>query len=188
MYFLAIVTDENIKAGLILPGYILCKSQGTSPNRSGWRVSNMTIKDTVSYPKLLVDSVNGREEMIEFLSAYRTRDHVHNDPKYTHEETKKYYPKGALFWFECDKYGDIEGPALFVKRVPEKNKSLDHGFKMLKEAWQHTKDIKELLLGEEEAIDLKESHVIIKLPQKTSSYHYNYKHDKKYKPKRKRKD
>jgi hypothetical protein len=37
-----------------------------------------------------------------------------------YKSTKKYYPEGVLCWFPCDRYGERCGPALIVKRVPEK--------------------------------------------------------------------
>ena len=121
MYFLGIVTDANMLEGIITPGYVLCKANGKSENRSGWRVTNLTLgPPKMMLPKLLVNSPTGHDEMIDFLSHFRTREHMHGDNNYTHEATKKYYPHGALFWFECNKYGDQTGHALFVKRVPGK--------------------------------------------------------------------
>lgn len=45
--------------------------------------------------KVLVTELYGHDDMIDYLCAYRTRDHMHNDDHYSHAATKKYYPKGA---------------------------------------------------------------------------------------------
>ena len=55
------------------------------------------------------------------MSKYRTRDHMHGDEAYDHEDTKKYYPKGVLMWFPCDIHGDrLSIPPIFIKFVPDK--------------------------------------------------------------------
>lgn len=45
---------------------------------------------------------------------------MHGDKRYSHEETKKYYPKGALCWFECNQYGEPLGTAIFIETVPRR--------------------------------------------------------------------
>jgi hypothetical protein len=79
--------------------------------------------------KVLVTSLIGNEDMIDFLCSYRTRDHMHNSKHFSHEKTKKYYPHGGLFWFVCDKNGNPAGPALFIMKVPVTTRSTDTGFK-----------------------------------------------------------
>lgn len=131
MYFLAIVADEDVKNGNFVPSYVLCKSCGTSQNRSPWRVYREDLARNV--PRVLVRSMNGKEQMIDFLSQYRTRDHMHGLKRYDHLLTKKYHPKGALCWFECNEYGEQTGPAVFIKRVPdERIVGNDGGFQRLK--------------------------------------------------------
>jgi len=119
MFFLAIVSQEDLLRGNIVPSYILCKSHGVSENRSPYRVYRANTP-LVGCPKVLVKWPSGNDILIDFLSHYRTRDHMHNDEQYHHESTKKYYPEGALFWFECNDYGEATGPAVFVKRVPDR--------------------------------------------------------------------
>lgn len=97
MYFLAIVSMQDLLRGNIEPSYIMCQSHGGSLNRSGWRVFKANTIGNCN--KVLVRSPVGNEPMVDFLSSYRTRDHMHGSTRYKHEATKKYYPKGALFWF-----------------------------------------------------------------------------------------
>ena len=53
--------------------------------------------------------------------------------KYIHKATKKYYPRGGLFWFECDKYGEQTGYSIFVMKVPSwsSKRKVDEGAKNL---------------------------------------------------------
>jgi hypothetical protein len=76
---------------------------------------------------------------------------MHGDEKYSHEDTKKYYPEGALFWFECNKYGERSGPAYFVRNVPYKKyrQKTDKAFETLKEIREAPLDFKNILLDEQ---------------------------------------
>lgn len=134
MYFLAIVSQEDLLRGNIVPSFFLCQSHGGAESRGPWRVYRA---DTAlaSCPKVLVRSPVGNDAMIDFLSAYRTRDHMHNSRKYKHHQTKKYHPEGALFWFECNIYGEPIGSAIFIKCIPDKTiHGRDGGLARLKQA------------------------------------------------------
>lgn len=50
--------------------------------------------------------------MIDYLSTYRTQDKMYG---------KHYVPVGALFWFECNQYGDLLGSCYFIKTVPDQD-------------------------------------------------------------------
>jgi len=128
--FLAIVSQQDLADGNIVPSYVLCQSHGVSAARSGWRIVRQNAS-MANMPKVLVTSLYGNDHMIDFMSSYRTRDHMHGDQAYTHEETKKYYPKGALFWFVCDRFGEAIGPAVFIRRVPVKSRQTDQGYRRL---------------------------------------------------------
>lgn len=134
MYFLAIVPEENVRQGVLLPGYILCKTHGVSRTVTQWRVSNVMNGERCKWPKLLIDRPLEHPEMIDYLRCYRTRSHMHKG-KYIYEKTKKYFPKGALFWFECDEYGVMTGETIYVMRVPDfsQGKITDQGKKRLLE-------------------------------------------------------
>lgn len=127
MYFLAIVAKEDLLRGNIAPSYILCASMSNSENRSPWRVYRANTN--FNCPRVLVKWPTGNEAMEDFLSHYRTRDHMHGDKRYKHSSTKKYYPEGALFWFECNEYGEADGPAIFIKNVPDKSIAQSDGGK-----------------------------------------------------------
>lgn len=125
--YLGIVAQDDLIAGRIVPSFVLCKSQGNSEARSGWRVVRQddTNKNQRNMKKVLVTELYGHDDMIDFQCSYRTRDHMHGDSKYAHEDTKKYYPKGALFWFECSIYGEPNGSAVFICRIPVLKKVSD---------------------------------------------------------------
>ena len=167
-HFLGIVTEEDLLSGSISPSYVLCQSHGESQARSGWRVIKQTGKNNFSgMNKVLVKTLSGNEDMINFLLSYRTRDHMHGDKYYTHEETKKYYPKGALFWFACNQYGEPAGYAILITRVPApvKEKS-DSGFQRLKESMARVPPVK-TILSREPACEMNPySNVKPKLPQR----------------------
>ena len=119
-YFLAIVKDKDLLKGNIVPSYILCKVKDPSPGYAPWRVYRPDNGYIVALQKVLVTSLLGHDEMIDFLSKYRTRDKAPNRRGRRSRASYKFYPKGALFWFPCDIYGVQNGPALFIKRVPDK--------------------------------------------------------------------
>lgn len=144
MYFLAIVSQQDLMRGNIVPSYTLCQSHGASENRSPWRVYKANTS-LATCPKVLVRSLHGNEAMIDFLSAYRTRDHMHGSKRYRHHNTMKYRPEGALFWFECNDYGEQTGPAVFIKRIPDPTiHGSDGGLQRLKEALTKTYTVNEL--------------------------------------------
>ena len=132
-WFLAIVKKEDVEKGNWIPFYTLCRSHGTAETRSPWRVTKRGM-GMDNMPKVLVNTVHGNDKMIEFMSCYRTRDHMH---KSKHKSTKKYYPEGTLCWFPCDHYGDQIGPALIIKKVPDKMPAFtdaDRGLVIYKES------------------------------------------------------
>lgn len=164
MYFLAIVAKEDLLHGNIVPSYILCKSSGTSTNRSKWRVYRANAGFTCT--KVLTRWPSGNDTMVEFLSKYRTRDHMHKSQGYSRASTRKYYPEGALFWFECNQYGEAIGPAVFVKRVPDKTKTgSDLGKQIFDEATVETPSVPELFSRDPWSIPLVTSNVKPKLFQ-----------------------
>lgn len=61
-------------------------------------------------PKVLVTSIYGHNDMLDYLSDYRTQDKM----KGVH-----YYPSGALCWFETNQYGDPLGAVYYIKKVPD---------------------------------------------------------------------
>ena len=150
-YFsLAIVLDRDINNGRFWPSYVLCMANTTSEKRSGWRVvKQFGGSPTCKLAKVLVTSIHGHEDMIDYLSDYNTQ----NKFKGIH-----YYPKGALCWFECNKYGDPTGAVYFIRRVPDE-KYLEiprrkRGYKRLLEKQNYKPTIKELLLKEREDVTI----------------------------------
>lgn len=163
-YYLGIVAQEDVLAGNFEPSYMLCQSHGKSENRSGWRVvkSNSVMSNM---NKVLVKTLYGNDTMIQFMSHYRTRDHMHADKRYKHEKTKKYYPKGGLFWFGCNAYGERDGPAVFVKNVPDKGFNTDDGLNIVRRADEKVIPVKQVFSREPVFVDIEESCVKPKLYQ-----------------------
>ena len=112
MYFnLAIVLDRDIKNGSFWPAYVLCAANTTSETRSGWRVvRQFNNKKPSNLPKVLVTSIYGHQDMIDYLSTYRTQDGF---------KKKHYYVSGSLCWFETNQYGDPTGAVFYVKKIPD---------------------------------------------------------------------
>lgn len=164
-YYLAIVKEKDLLKGNITPSYILCKTNGKSENRSPWHVVQAQ-HDNGNLPKLLVTSLVGNDFIIEFMSNYRTRDkHYYIKGRHT-KAMRKYYPKGALFWFPCDINGIQKGPALFVKRVPDKTcAQTDQGLQIYKRFVDYKPTLKEVLSRDASVLDLVQSNVKPKLFQ-----------------------
>ena len=131
MFFMGIVKKEDADRSIFNPTYILCQAHGGSENRTGWRV----VKTGSRYGnmnKVLVATPCGHDDMIAFLSNYRTRDHMHGSRRHTYESTKKYYPEGFLCWFTCNQFGDQIGEAILIKKVPDRTKrKTDDGARFL---------------------------------------------------------
>ena len=171
-YYLGLILDKDIKIGNFSPSFVLCKQNKQSETRAPWR---MVRPDGAQgkMPKLLVTSFNGHEDMIDFMSAYRTRDKMYKKGRGKRSKAMmKYYPKGALFWFPCDIYGIQKDAALFIKRVPDKKHTgntnffkQDQGFTRLKQAWAYRPSIKEILSHEPAHLDMPYSNIKPKLRQ-----------------------
>lgn len=90
---------------------------------------------------MLVTSIYGHDDMLDYLSDYRTQDKF----KGVH-----YYPSGALCWFESNRYGDPTGAVYYARKIPDK-KLLEiprrqRGFKKLLRQKKIKHDIKESLI------------------------------------------
>jgi len=186
MYFLAIVLRKNIEDGEIYPAHILCQSNGRSEHRTGWRVCNVTTGKPCGLPKVMVYSPYGNDEIIRFLSNFRTRDHMHNGG-YEHEATKKYYPEGALFWFECNRYGEMTGPALFVKFVPDPyGEKCDAGLTVLTKARNREVPWVETLTRDKKAMDMETTEAQLNLYNRVEDEKQRVRQQKKQKKKEQR--
>lgn len=143
-YQLAIVLDRDLNNGCFWPSYVLCVSNTASDKRSGWRVvKQFNGKTRFNLPKLLVTSIYGHDDMLDYLSDYRTQDKMRG---------VHYYPKGALCWFECNRYGDPTGSVYVARRIPDM-KLLDlplkqRGYRRLLKQQNKKINIKELLIRE----------------------------------------
>lgn len=167
MYFLAIVAKEDLLNGNIVPSYILYKTNISTNSRTPWRIYRANVK--VGCSKLLAKWPTGNDTMVEFMSKYRTRDFGHSSPLHSHESTKKYYPEGALFWFECNQYGEATGPAVFVKRIPDRSlQGKDLGKKIYIEAMMETPTLPKLFSRDPWSAPLETSNAKPKLFQWTN--------------------
>lgn len=66
-------------------------------------------KSKFNLPKVLVTSIYGHDDMLDYLSDYRTQDKMRG---------VHYYPSGALCWFECNQYGDPIGTVYYARKIP----------------------------------------------------------------------
>ena len=60
--------------------------------------------------KVLVTSIYGHDDMLDYLSDYRTQDKFRG---------VHYYPSGALCWFETNQYGDPTGTIYYARKIPD---------------------------------------------------------------------
>lgn len=89
----------------------MCYANTTSEKRSGYRViKQYDGSSTCNLLKVLVTSIYGHDELLDYLSDYRTQDKMHG---------VHYYPSGALCWFESNQYGDPIGAVYYVRKVPD---------------------------------------------------------------------
>ena len=83
----------------------------SSNKRSGWRVvKQFGDKPRFNLQKVLVTSIYGHDDLLDYLSDYRTQDKLRG---------VHYYPKGALCWFETNQYGDPTGMVYLARRIPD---------------------------------------------------------------------
>ena len=150
MYFLAIVSRDDQLQGKIEPSYVLRKADNKTDTRSGFFVTRENSSKYRNMPKILVKTLTGNEALISQLTHYRRKDHKPDHGTYTPEECRKYYPVGALFYFECDEYGDRTGPAVYIRNVPDKTvTSLDNGWQRYNQIISKVPSIAELLSSSE---------------------------------------
>ena len=78
-------------------------------------------------------SLEGNDELVAFLSAYRTRPYNAKRRRgHWNKRGKLYYPVGALFYFPCDEYGiETSSPPVFITRVPNGPRHGDPGKALL---------------------------------------------------------
>lgn len=112
-YFFAIVPESEFRKGNIEPVYTLYTGKQGTGFKSNLIISRSGSRKT----KLLVTSPVGNDVIVRFMSRYRTA--YSGEETQIHGRNRKYYPKGALFMFECDRYGRRTGPALYIKDVPD---------------------------------------------------------------------
>jgi len=133
-----------VNNGSFWPSYILCSSVTTSDKRSGWRVvKQFDGKSHFNLPKVMVTSIYGHDDMLDYLALYRTQDTF----KGIH-----YYPSGALCWFESNQYGEPIGSVYYARKIPD-NKLLalpkeQRGYSKLKKQKSEQKKIKDLFAKE----------------------------------------
>lgn len=147
-YFLGLVTSKNLVRGNIVPDYFLSSFATTNANYAPFRIVRRG-RGRETMPRVLVTALSGRENdmMIDFMSNYRTR--------INHHSYKKFYPKGALFWFECDKKGNSNGTAVFIKRVPvSKGRLNDDKWKRMSEELLRTFTLTELFTRHVDSLQL----------------------------------
>ena len=150
MYFtLAIVIERDVKNGSFWPSYVLCQSNTSSNKRSGWRVvKQFNGKSKFNLPKVLVTSIYGHQDMIDYLSDYRTQDKMHG---------VHYYPKGLLCWFESNRYGDPIGSVYIIRQVPDMAlidlPRSQKGYRRLLKQQNKSQTLKEILLKEKNDTD-----------------------------------
>lgn len=94
-------------------------------------------------PKVLVTSIYGHDDMLDYLSDYRTQDKMGG---------VHYYPSGALCWFETNQYGEPLGPVYYMRKIPDM-KLLEiprrqRGYKKLLKQQKRTISTKEKLIKE----------------------------------------
>ena len=123
---------------------MLCKSNTTSSKRSGWRVvKQFGGTSNFNLQKVLVTSIYGHDDMLDYLSDYRTQDKMHG---------VHYYPKGALCWFETNQYGDPTGSLYIARMIPDMKllelPRKERGYQQLLKKYNRKLSIKELLIRE----------------------------------------
>ena len=120
----------------------MCSAQTQSNKRSGYRVVKQFDGNTkFNLPKVLVTSIYGHDDMLDYLSDYRTQDKMRG---------VHYYPSGALCWFETNQYGDPLGPVYYARKIPD--------MKLL-EIPRRQRENKKLKLEQKKVISLKEKLV-----------------------------
>lgn len=147
LYFLGLVTDKDMQNGDLTPSFVLCKSSILLTNtRTGFFIVKRG-SNRERMERVVVNNINDKDAqaLVAYMSNFRTRDHMHGSTRFKHKDTLKYTPKGALFWFECDEYGDRTGPALFIKMFPDKSYPIEDKINLLRSFQENQDDLLENL-------------------------------------------
>lgn len=145
MFFLGILTDQSMHAGITSPDFVLCHN-GNAKERHWMVYMTGTVKLP---PRVLVTTMEGHDDLVQFLVSHRACT-PYSRRKRKKAYKKRYTPKGAIFWYECDIYGARTGPCYFVKRVGDFVDDINHTerdfrVKILNESLERQKDVPELL-------------------------------------------
>lgn len=125
---------------------MLCQSLTTSDKRCGWRVvKQFDGTSKMNLPKVLVTSPFGHDDMLDYLSDYRTQDKLRG---------VHYYPKGLLCWFESDKYGEPTGSVYIARQIPDMElldlPKSERGYRRLLKQRSKRQTLKEILTKEKD--------------------------------------
>ena len=109
-------------------------------------------KNNSALSVVLVTSIYGHKDMLDYFSDFRTQDKAHG---------KHYYPRGALCWFEANQYGDPTGSVYFERKIPDEKMlelpMTERGFRRLKAQKASAKNFKHVLLKEKYDTEEKET-------------------------------
>lgn len=109
MYWtLGIIARDDMISGNFRPSYVLCKQKDGLSNSCMKRCDLVTPHNI----KLYKDR-NDSEALIEYYGAYRPKSWDETEQKYI-----SIIPEGGLFWFECNRFGELTDQNIFIMRVP----------------------------------------------------------------------
>lgn len=143
--FLGAVAKDDLDKGKTDPSYYLCKHATTDENDLGYMIvaANTQLSNV---PKVLVNSFVGNEDLIEFMSRFRSVKYPKN-----RKGRIRYFVQGALFWFPCNRYGERipQQPPVFITRIPLGERVHEEGAKRLRQVRENRNHTINHLLSDE---------------------------------------
>ena len=163
--FLGIIARDDFEKGITFPSYYLCKTTPRTGYTAGYRVVAADCKFRNS-TKVLVTTLTGHEDLIEYMSCFRTAYYPRNKKKLA-ENRKRIFVRGALCWFPCNRFGERIGdqPPIFITMVPLKERKAEKGKTRMEEIRKRKRKLNSVLAEEKNALIPDTFNVKRKLPE-----------------------
>lgn len=177
--FLGVIAENDFKRGIMDPSYYLCKTVPRTGYTIGYRIvaadcrfRNMT--------KVLVTTLTGHEDLIEYMSCFRAVFYPKNKKK-LEKNRERFFVRGALCWFPCNKYGERVGdqPPILITMVPVKNRVPEQGKQRLEEIRERKRKLSSVFAKEPNALIPDTFNVKRKLPETSIGRRYSNDEDER---------
>lgn len=177
--FLGVVALSDFNKGIMDPSYYLCKTTPRTGYTIGYRIvaADCRFKNST---KVLVTTLTGHEDLIEYMSCFRAVFYPKNRKK-LEKNRERFYVRGALCWFPCNKYGERvdDQPPILITMVPVKDRYVEQGKRRVEEIRKKKRKWNSILADEKNALIPDTFNIKKKLPETLLGRRYSNDEDER---------